>query len=148
MRPFRVIATVLVAMLVVSVVPAQAAAPATRYANTAHAATNQERTARDLAPLRKNACLKRFATKQAARMANQRRIFHQDLGPILRRCGLSTVGENVAYGYRTGRAVVRQGWMKSPGHRENILRPQFRLMGIGAKKAGGVWYTAQVFGRK
>lgn len=42
---------------------------------------------------------------------------HQELGPILDECGLSTVGENVAYGYPTGGAVVRRGWMRSAGHR-------------------------------
>ncbi len=45
-------------------------------------------------------------------MAAQRRMYHQDLEPILRRCGMSMVGENVAYGFTSGRAVVR-GWMDS-----------------------------------
>ena len=42
-------------------------------------------------------------------------------------------GENLAWGQResaTPSAIVR-GWMESRGHRENILRPQFRLIGIG-----------------
>ena len=48
-------------------------------------------------------------------------MFHQDLGPIMRQCGLSTVGENVAYGYSTGRLGGRPRWMHSEGHRANIL---------------------------
>jgi uncharacterized protein YkwD len=59
------------------------------------------------------------------------------------------VGENVAYGYPNGRSVVNDGWMRSPGHRANILNPDFRLMGIGARKGhDGRWYVAQVLGRK
>ena len=81
-------------------------------------------------------------------MAVQERMFHQDLGPVLRRCGLSYVGENVAYGYSSGRSVVA-AWMHSEGHRRNILDRQFRLLGIGARQSDdGTWYAAQVFGRK
>ena len=45
-------------------------------------------------------------------MADREDMEHQQLGPIMRDCGLSAVGENVAYGYPNGRAVVR-GWMNS-----------------------------------
>jgi uncharacterized protein YkwD len=38
--------------------------------------------------------------------------------------------------------------MRSPGHRVNILQPKYRQMSIAARRAGGVWYVAQVFGRK
>ena len=82
-------------------------------------------------------------------MARRTEMYHQDLGPILEECGLNLVGENVAYGYRTGRSVVNDGWMNSEGHRANILNPGYRLMGIGARKGSdGAWYVAQVFGRK
>ena len=45
----------------------------------------------------------------------------------------SSGGENLAWGQResgTPSAIVR-GWMESKGHRENILRPQFKYIGIG-----------------
>ncbi|MEI5672344.1 MULTISPECIES: CAP domain-containing protein [unclassified Nocardioides] len=142
------LAVLLLALVVPSTAPAAAATAEQRYSNAAFSSTNAQREQRDRAELRKNRCLTRFAVKQAKRMARQREIFHQDLGPILRRCGLSMVGENVAVGYTTGRSVVREGWMKSEGHRANILQPRYRLMGIGARKAGGSWYVAQVFGRK
>lgn len=147
----RALATVLVALLLALATPATAATaanPEKKYADAAHAATNQERTKRDLRALGTNACLKRFANKQAARMAKQREIFHQELGPILRRCGMRTVGENVAYGFVTGTSVVKAGWMNSAGHRANILNRAFRLEAIGARKANGTWYVAQVFGSK
>ena len=40
------------------------------------------------------------------------------------------VGENAARGQRTPQAVV-DGWMNSPGHRDNILRPTYTYIGIG-----------------
>ena len=121
----------------------------TQYQNQARAATNNKREAHDRVKLKRGKCVQRFARKQARRMANQGRMFHQDLGPILNQCNLSMVGENVAYGYPSGRSVVNQGWMNSDGHRANILNPSFRLMGIGARKGhDGRWYVAQVFGRR
>lgn len=142
------LAVLLLAVVVPSTAPASAATAEQRYASAAFSSTNVQREKRDRVELRENACLTRFAVRQAKRMARERDIFHQELGPILRRCGLSMVGENVAVGYSTGRSVVRKGWMKSEGHRANILQPRYRLMGIGARKAGGSWYVAQVFGRK
>jgi uncharacterized protein YkwD len=73
---------------------------------------------------------------------------HQAMGPILRKCNLSMVAENVAYGYDTGRKVVR-GWMHSKGHRRNILNGKFRLLGMAVRRSdNGTPYAAQVFGRR
>jgi uncharacterized protein YkwD len=140
---------VLAAALPASLLTSPAAAvptPEAVYASQARKATNAERTSRDLPKLSKSDCLQRFAASLAQRMANQGRIFHQDLGPILNRCNLRTVGENVAYGYPDGRSTVA-GWMTSPDHRGNILDRGYRQMGLAARKAGNVWYVAQVFGR-
>jgi uncharacterized protein YkwD len=58
------------------------------------------------------------------------------------------VAENVAYGYDTGRKVVR-GWMHSEGHRRNILNGKFRLLGMAVRRSdNGTPYAAQVFGRR
>lgn len=37
------------------------------------------------------------------------------------------------------------GWMASPGHRENILHPDFRSSGIGVTVRGGAVFATQVF---
>ncbi len=125
------------------------ASPASDYARQAVRATNAAREAHDRRPLRVNRCLKTFARKQAAAMARKSEMYHQDLGPILRECHLVYVGENVAYGYPTGWSVVRQGWMRSPGHRANILNRRFRLVAVAARRDDrGIWYAAQVFGRR
>ena len=75
-------------------------------------------------------------------------MFHQDLGPVMDKCGLSLVGENVAFGF-TKAGTLLKAWMDSPGHRANILDALYRQLGVGARKSDeGVWYVAQVFGRK
>jgi uncharacterized protein YkwD len=42
-----------------------------------------------------------------------------------------SVGENLAWGEETAGTPAVEGWMESPGHRANILRREFREVGIG-----------------
>jgi uncharacterized protein YkwD len=120
-----------------------------RYAHQAFTATNANRATNGVRALGPSDCLKHWAVRQAKLMAQQEQMFHQDLGRVMKACGLNTAGENVAYGFPSGRSVVNDGWMNSEGHRANILNPDFRLMGIGARKGhNGRWYVAQVFGRR
>ena len=149
MRRLVVLLLTAVVLVGTSAPAAQAQTRAGKYAQQAFTATNANREANGLDPLRANRCLKHAAVRQATLMAQREQMFHQDIGKVLEDCGLSTVGENVAYGYPSGRSVVNDGWMHSEGHRANILNPGFRLMGIGARKGhNGRWYVAQVFGRK
>ncbi|QZY28421.1 CAP domain-containing protein [Nocardioides coralli] len=131
----------------VPAVPAQAQS-VENYQKQARSVTNAKRVQHDRVKLRKNKCLQRFARNHAKRMANQERMFHQDLGPVMRQCDLTSAGENVAYGFRTGRSVVN-AWMNSSGHRRNILRPRFRLMGLAMRRSdNGTPYAVQVFGSR
>jgi len=145
----RILAAAVVSLAVLVVSPAEATTPESTYQTAIHVTTNQARVVRDRVRLRRNACVQRFAVRQSKRMAAQERMFHQDLGPILAACGLRKVGENVAFGYASGVELVLQGWMRSTGHRANILDRGFRLLGSGARRSeDGTWYAAQVFGRK
>ena len=147
MRRTPLAATVLLAVLLSPGVAH--ASPASEYAAKAVAATNEARETNDRKAFKLDECLRGFAVKQARRMAAAGDIFHQDLGAIMAECGLVTTGENVAYGYPTGRTVVNQGWMRSDGHRANILNPDFRLVAVAARRdESGTWYAAQVFGRR
>jgi uncharacterized protein YkwD len=57
-----------------------------------------------------------------------------------------TYGENIAYGY-TSAAAVMAAWMNSPGHRANILNPNFTELGVGVVvNAQGQRFWTQVFG--
>jgi uncharacterized protein YkwD len=71
------------------------------------------------------------------------------MGERLRAAGhaFRSAGENIARietrGDPAARAVA--GWMKSPGHRENILSPRFTSTGVGACRSGRAVYFTQVF---
>ncbi|MBZ5737486.1 CAP domain-containing protein [Nocardioides mangrovi] len=151
-RTIRIaIALAPVALLVglLSAAPASADSPSDRYEKQAFAATNQQRDRHDRRDLRSQRCVEGFAERWARHMARTEDMVHQSLGPIMRRCHLTMAGENIAYGFASGRSVVNQGWMHSEGHRENILRPQYRLMGMGARRDDdGRWWISQVFGRR
>ncbi len=59
------------------------------------------------------------------------------------------IGENLALGdFQNDQALV-QGWMDSPGHRENILNPQYQEIGIAVLRgefAGRItWLAVQHF---
>lgn len=128
--------------------PTASARTAADLEDAVHTATNLVRLDHDLVKLRKKGCVDRFANRQAKKMAAEDDMFHQDLSKILDACGLSLVGENVAFGYSKAGAVLK-AWMASPGHRANILDARYRQLGVGARKSDeGVWYIAQVFGRK
>ena len=58
------------------------------------------------------------------------------------------IGENIAYNAGFENPVDRAiyGWMNSPGHRENILRENWKETGIGiAVSREGRYYITQVF---
>lgn len=144
----RMAFTAIFLALLVSLLPAPAQAQSkVKYQNQARSVTNNARDNHDLTRLKQGECVQKFARRQARRMANQDRMFHQDLSVVLRTCGLTRVGENVAAGYQTGRAAVK-AWMNSPLHRANILEPGFRKLGMAMRRsAEGTPYAAQVFGR-
>jgi uncharacterized protein YkwD len=57
-----------------------------------------------------------------------------------------SIGENIACGQRSAAEVVR-GWMNSPGHRANILKPGFTHIGVGFAGGGAAGtYWTQLFG--
>lgn len=56
--------------------------------------------------------------------------------------------ENVAFGYRTAAEVVN-GWMKSPGHRRNLLDCGAKTFAVGVVYASnGTPYYTQDFGSR
>lgn len=58
-------------------------------------------------------------------------------------------GENIAAGCGSAKETVEQ-WMQSPGHRENILRPEYDELGVGYAYDGSTpWkhHWVQIFRR-
>lgn len=121
---------------------------------------NQERASRGLTPLKYSEGLTRAARYQAADMSQDDYFSHDTKdrvgGQLVTRCGpwdrianyySGANGENAAAGYSSPSAVM-QGWMKSDGHRNNILNPDTRAIGVGFYQGGGYYhyYWIQDFG--
>lgn len=110
--------------------------------------TNVERKKRGLRALHMRECVKRFAYRHTKRMASRDRLYHQQLRPVMRTCDARRAAENVAWGSSgtSARSLVKR-WMKSSGHRRNILSRQHGRIGIDAWRSTrtGRVYVAQVF---
>ena len=118
---------------------------------------NDERAAEGLDPLSYDADLTSAARGHSQDMGLNGYFSHtsqdgRSPGDRITAAGYSwnTYGENIAAGQTTPAAVVA-GWMNSPGHRANILSPNFCDLGVGyayvASSPYGHYWT-QNFGRK
>lgn len=118
------------------------------------ALTNAERTAAGLRPLSGDPRLTAAAQAHSDDMVA--RGFYSHTSPDGRQpwdraaaagCAHRGIGENIACGQRSAAEVVR-GWMDSPGHRANILKPDFTHIGIGLRGGGEMaMYWTQLFGQ-
>ncbi len=113
--------------------------------------TNLERRRAGLPPLKSNSALVKAAMDHARNMAASGFFEHTDpqgRGPSerARAAGyLEGCGENIAMGQR-GPADSIASWMRSPGHKGNILGKDYREMGAGFARSGkGVAYWVQMF---
>lgn len=115
--------------------------------------TNAERTAAGLRPLSPDPLLTVAAQNHSADMIARAFYAHTspDGGEPWHRAsaagsGHRAIGENIACGQRTPAEVV-DGWMNSPGHRANILKPSFTHLGVGYAGGGSAGtYWTQLFG--
>ncbi|MCC7292205.1 MAG: CAP domain-containing protein [Phycisphaerales bacterium] len=105
--------------------------------------TNLERTHAGLAPVTRAERLDGIATDFACRMVEQGFFAHEDPingeGPAARASRASYryyyIGENLAAG-QTSAADVMSEWMASPDHRQIILSPKWREVGVGLRAGG------------
>jgi len=102
---------------------------------------NAERAHRGLKALKADPELAEVARAHSRDMFARAYFSHvtpdgQDLSDRIRRAqlGYLNAGENLALAQTLGGA--HQGLMNSPGHRKNILRPQFGRLGIGVLDGG------------
>jgi uncharacterized protein YkwD len=117
---------------------------------------NEIRRERGLPPLAPDPALAAIARGYSCAMAERGFFDHTapdgtTMGDRLRAAGqrYRSAGENIARietrGDPAERAVT--GWLKSPGHRENLLSKSFTTTGVGACRAGRAVYFTQVFVR-
>ena len=106
---------------------------------------NDERTSNGLQPVSSNDDLRQAALSHSNEMINQSYFEHTSPAGVtfmdrieatgyMRGAQTWTVGENLVWGtgpLSTPQALVT-AWMNSPPHRENLLRPTFRELGVAA----------------
>jgi uncharacterized protein YkwD len=135
--------------------PAQAAPTTTQMQSDIVYWTNQHRAKAGCAKVRLDVNLARAARNHSAWMAKKPANFShvgQNGSTFVTRAkaaGYATPrSENIAWGYRTGAAVV-SAWMKSPGHKANIVDCTAKAQGVGVVyAANGTPYITQDFGSK
>lgn len=138
--------------------PVLAQTPATTKIEAAvRQGINKERVKYKLKPLQNNDKLAQVARRYSRQMAAQNFFSHtgadgSTLDKRVQADGISywVVGENLFTSTNIPQPVPAavEGWMKSPGHRENILRPVFRETGVGVWRAGNTYYITQLFLRR
>ena len=126
-------------LLALALVPAGGATPSatalTKSERTLLASINDVRAAHKLRPLRVDPTLVRAARAYSTTMIGRNIFTHGALGSRLAAHGARgpLYGENLAWGKgeRATAAGIIAGWMSSPGHRANLLRPGWTRIGIG-----------------
>lgn len=110
---------------------------------------NEARSAHGLAPLRVDARLERAARAHSTDMLRRDYFAHGAFATRIRSTGAAgpIFGENLAWGVgtRAAAAAIVRMWLRSPGHRQNLLRPGFRRVGLAAPRGEFLGYRgAQV----
>lgn len=122
--------------------------------------TNKERVANGLAPLALDTKLAGVARGHSTDMLVSDYFSHENKSGCSSSCRVtnagyvwSTVGENIYMmsGYKLtalqAAEMIVQGWMKSPGHRANILREAFTHTGVGIAVQGTSIYATTVYAK-
>ncbi|MFA5700451.1 MAG: CAP domain-containing protein [Desulfuromonas sp.] len=115
---------------------------------------NQIRAEKHLNKLEPSPNIARVARQYARRMVIE--DFFSHYGPSgdsvadrVKEAGLDyrMVGENIfgSYNLDDPAAAAVNKWMQSPGHRKNILTPEFTQTGVGIWKEGSRYRFVQVF---
>jgi len=114
------------------------------------AAANRDRAARGISPLRFDPVLAKAARFHAFQMAAHADIAHQfpgepDLSERGARAGarFSLISENVAEA--PSALNFHELWMRSKGHRENLLDPAVNVVGIAVVVRGSQFYAVEDF---
>jgi len=114
---------------------------------------NQERETAGLKPFVWDQSLADAARAHSKLLAQHKSLSHQFMGEpdLTKRAGaagatFSSVGENV--GFAPDVELAHNGFMNSPPHRANILRPDFDAVGIAIIPRGDELYITEDFSRK
>ena len=115
---------------------------------------NKIRQGRGLPSLATDARLSAVAREYSCRMARESFVAHespsgQRLADRVRAAGKDyrRAGENLAWNRNVSDPVTNavRGWMKSAGHRENILGRAYTETGVGVCQSGAAFYFTEIF---
>ena len=117
---------------------------------------NAYRQSRGLPALAMDRKMRALAREHSRWMARRTNLTHRGSGARFRRLqgdptSLVSFAENVAYnlGHANPARVAVDGWLRSPGHHQNIMRRDDQLTGVGVAQArDGSWYFTQLHGRR
>lgn len=113
------------------------------------ARVNAFRAENGLPPVRRSAALSRAAADHSRRMAAAGTVSHTLGGPLTARIRSAGVthwwgaAENLAMGQPTYGAAVTS-WMRSPGHRRNLLDPVVTEAGMAPSSGSGRPYWTMI----
>jgi uncharacterized protein YkwD len=109
--------------------------------------TNRSRIRRGMHRVHINYRVSRKVVRHSAKMARQRRLFHTpNVRPYLRGVNWHLWGENVGFASSSLRRL-QDKFMRSPGHRHNILNRRFHRVGVGVvQRNGRYWATVFFYG--
>jgi len=151
-----VVASILVAVCLGTPAPSGPSPPDATEAMERNVASRVDeiRAAHGRRRLTRDAVLARVARRHACWLSGRGTLSHEGpsgetVGDRVRAGGKSfrTVAENLARSVYAADPVAAaiDGWMRSPGHRENILREDVTETGVGICRVGAAYYVTQVF---
>ena len=142
---FKRTCALLLTVLMILMIPAQAAAWMDGYAQQAVYETNIERARYGLSALRVDPALPAAARIRAQVFVEKFSHTRPD-GSRWKTVSDVAYAENIARGQKTPDKAVA-AWMTSDGHRRNILREGYGSIGVACIRAGSVYYWVQLFGK-
>lgn len=124
--------------------------PTDPYQNMLLRAMNQDRAANGLPRLTWSPKLSVLAYDWSTQMGNDNVLHHQNLSAVISRSDYTefwTLGENILVG-SIGMPIQQMEdiWMNSPGHRANILSPNYTVVGLSFVTVNGKTWVTVDFG--
>jgi uncharacterized protein YkwD len=152
-RPTALVTSLVLAALLATSVFA-ALAPVAEIEREIAKRVNLIRRENRLPPLKVDPALAKVAREYSCALARRGALSHTDPAGVsvadrVRKAGktFGVVAENLASSANVPdpAATAVQSWMESPGHRKNILQPEFAETGVGVCRESATYYFTQVF---
>jgi len=113
------------------------------YAAALVEGTNAARLAGGLPALEVSACATQAADRRAADLVGVAELTHAPLDDVIQGCDAPRTAENLSRASAPPADVV-EAWLASPGHRDNLLDPDLRHVGVACVPDGPALLCSQV----